>query len=84
MRQQIRRAMHDHDRLVIVFDYTDKRGRATRRVVSPIRFAASGSFLALCLSQEEPRMFQMDRVSNLKLVGAHHFLMPVPMQVLAS
>ncbi len=79
MRQQIRQAMDDHDRLVLLFDYTDKRGVVTRRVVSPIRFASNGCFLALCLSREEPRMFQMNRISDLQLAGAHHFLMPVPM-----
>lgn len=78
MRQQIRRAMYDHDRLVVVFDYTDKQGNRTRRVASPIRFAASGGVLALCLCREEPRLFYMDQISNLRLASAHRFLMPVP------
>lgn len=84
MRQQIRRAMGDPDRLVVVFDYQDKNGNCTRRVVSPIRFTTPDRFLGLCLSREEPRLFQMGRVSNLKVAGAHLFLMPVPLGVLSG
>ena len=83
MRQQIRRAMSDPDSLVLTFEYTDRRGQQTRRVVSPVRFVTSGRFLALCLSREEPRMFQMERMKNVRLARAHEFLMPVPMQVVS-
>ena len=78
MRQQIRRAMGDPDGLVLTFEYTDKKGNQTRRVVSPIRFVTSGRFLALCLAREEPRMFQLERMSNVRLKRACEFLMPVP------
>ena len=84
MRQQIQRAMQDPDGLVIVFDYTDKQGNQTKRVVSPIRFAGTGRFLALCLSREEPRMFQLQQMRNAQLAMAHEFLMPVPIEAIAS
>ena len=79
MRLQIRKAMQDPDGLVLTFDYTDKHGNQTRRVVSPVRFVAAGRFLALCLNREEPRMFQMERMENVQTAGAHLFMMPVPM-----
>ncbi len=81
MRRKINKAIHDPDHYVIVLDYLDKYGRASRRVVSPIRFAATNRFLALCLCREEPRTFQMERVTNVHLAPAHEFVMPVPMQV---
>ena len=83
MRQLIRRAMGDPDRTVIVFEYQDKKGNRTRRVVSPIRFSKANSFLALCLCREEPRMFQLDRCSNVKIQPAHEFAMPVPIAVVS-
>ena len=77
---RIRRAMGDPDRIVLLFDYQDKRGRKTRRITSPIRFASASSFLALCLSREEPRRFDVDRCTNLQLAPAHQFSMPVPLE----
>ncbi len=52
MRQFIYRAMHQSDDLVVEFDYTDAKGVATHRVVSPIRFLGRDRFLGLCLSRE--------------------------------
>lgn len=79
MRRMIHRAMYQPDDLVIEFDYTDARGAATHRVVSPIRFLASNRFLALCLSREEPRQFYLERCRNVRLAPAADVLMPVPM-----
>lgn len=73
-------AMHRSDELVITLDYLDSKGQVTRRVVSPIRFLSSGRFLALCLCRCEPRQFQLDRCSNLKLARAAEYVMPVEMQ----
>ncbi len=61
MKALIYRAMLQADDLVIVFDYVDQKGNATRRVVSPIRFASDSRFLGLCLSREEPRQFELSR-----------------------
>ncbi len=80
MKRQIRQAMQDPDRLVLLFEYCDKKGNQTQRVVSPIRFTSGQRFLALCLSREEPRMFQLDQMTNVRLGKAHEFLMPVPLQ----
>ncbi len=79
MRQMIYRAMHQSDDLVVTFDYTDAKGVATHRVVSPIRFLGGDRFLALCLSREEPRQFYVDRCQNMRLARAADFLMPVAM-----
>ena len=79
VRQFIYRAMHQSDDLVIEFDYTDAKGVATHRVVSPIRFLGRDRFLGLCLSCEEPRQFFLDRCQNLRLAPAADFLMPVAM-----
>jgi predicted DNA-binding transcriptional regulator YafY len=79
MRQIINRAMHQCDDLVIEFDYTDAKGVATHRVVSPIRFLGGDRFLALCLSREEPRQFYLERCRNVRLAQAADFLMPVAM-----
>ena len=79
MRQLIHRAMHQSDDLVVTFDYTDAKGVATHRVVSPIRFVGPNRFLALCLSREEPRQFYLDRCRNVRLARSADFLMPVAM-----
>jgi predicted DNA-binding transcriptional regulator YafY len=79
MRPLIVRAMHQSDDLVVEFDYTDAKGVATHRVVSPIRFLGRDRFLALCLSREEPRQFYLERCQNMRLAQAADFLMPVSM-----
>ena len=79
MRQLIHRAMHQPDDLVVEFDYTDARGNATHRVVSPIRFLGPDRFLGLCLSREEPRQFYLERCRNVRLAPAVEFVMPVAM-----
>jgi predicted DNA-binding transcriptional regulator YafY len=79
MRPLIFRAMHQSDDLVVEFDYTDAKGVATHRVVSPIRLLGRDRFLGLCLSREEPRQFYLDRCQNMRLAQAADFLMPVSM-----
>lgn len=74
----LRRAMHASDDLVISLEYVDSKGHKTRRVVSPIRFAAAGQFLALCLCRCEPRYFDIRRCSNIQLKRAEDYVMPVP------
>lgn len=72
----ITRAIIDTD-WVLSFDYTDRNNIQTRRVASPYRLDGH-TFLALCLSREEPRSFRVDRCSNMELRPAHLFLMPLP------
>ena len=79
MRNLIRRALQQSDDLVVVFDYCDSKGVASRRVVSPIRFMSQDRFLALCLSREEPRQFYLSRCQNVRLDLAANYLMPVAM-----
>ena len=74
--------MEDYDTFVVEIDYEDSRGHRTRRVVSPIRFLARDRFLALCLCSEAPRQFCLQRCANVKLRGAHHYVMPVPVETL--
>lgn len=76
-KQMIHTAMQRCDQLVLTLDYTDSKGEKTHRAVSPIRFLGSNRFLALCLCRCEPRQFQMDRCSNLRLRPAVEFVMPV-------
>lgn len=70
-------AMQCPDDLVVTLDYVDSKGKRTRRVVSPIRFVGSGSFLGLCLCRCEPRRFQIERCSKLELGRAIDYVMPV-------
>jgi len=74
------RAMQDPDNHVVTFDYADRNGVATRRVVSPIRWLDGERFLGLCLSREHPRQFHLDRCRDVVLAPAAQFLMPVPME----
>ena len=75
--QMIARAMRDPDNWVVELSYNDARGKQTRRVVSPIRFAGQGRFLALCLCAEACRQFRIDRCSDVQLKPAHEYVMPV-------
>ena len=84
MRALIQRAMYQSDDLVIVFDYVDSTGNASRRVVSPIRFVGEDRFLGLCLSREEPRQFHLSRCKNVRIGMAANFVMPVPLMTLPS
>jgi len=77
-------AMKCPDDLVVCLEYIDSKGVKTRRVVSPIRFVSGTSFLGLCLSRCEPRRFQLDRCSNLRLARAADFVMPVEITTLGS
>ncbi|EMI51760.1 WYL domain-containing protein [Rhodopirellula sallentina] len=75
----LRTAMLDADEWVVEFEYSDSKGKRTRRTVSPIRFAASGRFLALCLCREEPRQFYLNRCENFRLIRSADVMMPVEM-----
>ena len=77
MRALIQRAMQQSEDLVLVFNYCDANCFVSRRVVSPIRFMANGSFLALCLSREAPRQFYFDRCRNVRIDLATNYVMPV-------
>ncbi len=80
----IARAMQQSDDLVVVFDYVDAQGQATRRVVSPFRFVGNTSFMGLCLVREEPRRFDLSRCRNVKIDLAMNYVMPVnPEELLA-
>ena len=79
-RRMIKRAMDSPESCVLVIDYRDRSETRTRRVVSPIRFTGNDSFLGLCLCREEPRRFDLDRCSNVRLAPAHEYSMPVPIE----
>ena len=70
-------AMEDSDQLVVEFNYRDQDNVETKRIVSPMKFVSETDFLALCLSREEPRRFNIDRCSDMALDEAHKYVMPV-------
>jgi len=72
-------AMQHSDDLLVEFEYRDRKGKWSRRIVSPIRFSGGTAILGLCLSREEPRQFQIEYCRNLVLRFAHEYVMPVPM-----
>lgn len=72
--------MESPESCVLVIDYRDRSESRTRRVVSPIRFENKDSFLGLCLCREEPRRFDLDRCTNLRIAPAHEYSMPVPIE----
>lgn len=73
----VSRAMDDPDTWVLRLRYEGKDGEVTDRIVSPIRYVGSGSFLALCLCREEPRMFYLSQCKAFRLIPVHEVLMPV-------
>lgn len=66
---------------VIKLHYRDKAGVVTERIVSPIRFVGDSAMLALCLSREEPRRFELEMCSKIELLSANDVLMPVEIKV---
>lgn len=80
----IHRAIQQSDDLVIVFDYLDAKGQASRRVVSPYRFLGDSHFLGLCLTREEPRQFEISRCRNVKIDLASNYVMPVMFEALCA
>ena len=76
--QHIARAMQDPDHWLVELSYHNAKGKETKRVVSPIRFFGQERFLALCLCAEACRQFRVDRCSQIRLVPAHEYVMPVP------
>ena len=78
-RQAITQAMRDSDNFVIELEYTDSKGKVSRRVVSPIRFVTPDRFMALCLCREAPRVFYLKNCSNVSLQPAWKYVMPVEM-----
>lgn len=80
----IARAMQQSDDLVVVFDYVDAQGAATRRVVSPYRFVGISHFMGLCLVREEPRRFELNRCRNVRIDLAMNYVMPVNPEELSA
>ncbi len=78
-KRMVAHAMQHADDFVVQFEYRDRKGKWSRRVVSPIRFLSGGAMLGLCLCREEPRQFQLEYCRNLVLRFAHEILMPVPL-----
>ena len=78
-RQAIAQAMGDSDNFVIELEYTDSKGKVSRRVVSPIRFVTPDRFMALCLCREAPRVFYLKNCNNVSLQEAWKYVMPVEM-----
>ena len=75
-------SMNAPDDHVIRMHYTNKAGVVTERTVSPIRFIGQTAMMALCLSREEPRRFELDKCSKIELVDANDVLMPVEIRVI--
>jgi predicted DNA-binding transcriptional regulator YafY len=73
----IARTMQHSDDLVVVFEYRDRHGQMSRRVVSPIRFVGNDCWLGLCLSRAEPRQFQLQRCQNVRIGLACNYVMPL-------
>jgi predicted DNA-binding transcriptional regulator YafY len=73
----LNKAMHSPEEFVLRMHYTDKKGKLTQRVISPISIVNDQAFMALCLCREEPRRFQFDCCSNVELLNANDVLMPV-------
>ena len=83
MRHIIKYAMDNPDNVVVKMTYTDRNGAVTKRVVSPIAFTKSDRrFRALCLCREEPRVFRLDRCTDVCLAQASDYVMPVPIVVI--
>ncbi len=80
----INRAIQQSDDLVVVFDYVDTKGQASRRVVSPYRFLGDSHFLGLCLTREDPRQFQISSCRNLRIDLASNYMMPVVFDALTA
>jgi len=81
---KLNKAMNAESDWVIRMIYTDKSGVRTRRIVSPIKFIDRERMLALCLSRESPRHFELARCSDIELVDANDYVMPVPMEVIGG
>lgn len=80
----IARAIQQSEDLVVVFDYLDSKGVASRRVVSPYRFLGDSHFMGLCLTREEPRQFQISRCRNVRIDLAVNYVMPVMFEELCE
>lgn len=77
--QMLRTAMLDSDAWVIEMQYSDTKGKKTRRTISPIRFTGADRLLGLCLCREEPRQFHLARCTHFRLIPADEVIMPVEM-----
>ena len=75
-------SMNAPDNHVVRMRYRDKDGVVTERVVSPIRFIGRTAMMALCLSREEPRRFELDQCSQIELMDASDVLMPVELRII--
>lgn len=82
-RQTIHKAMSNPDEYALRLDYIAESGQVTNRTISPVRFEGRCDLrvLALCLGREQPRSFDIRRMSNLTLVSAADLLMPEPIEV---
>ena len=60
------------EREVVVLDYEDRSGEATRREVEPVGFVASDShwyLVAWCRLRQDGRSFRTDRIHGVRLTG---------------
>lgn len=80
----LNKAMQAPEEFVLRINYTDKKGKVTQRVISPIRLVDDEAFMALCLCREEPRRFLFSCCSSVELVSANDVLMPVEIVEVAS
>lgn len=78
VKDKIRKAMNDSDQWVICCHYTDRKGVATTRIISPIRFVDDTRIVAICLCREEPRQFVLSRMKNVRLMPSSEVQMPMP------
>lgn len=75
-------AMRESDTLALQIVYLDRDGCRTRRYVSPIRFVGPEKFLALCLSRESPRIFELEYCSQVQFVPTVSLQMPTKIEQL--
>lgn len=84
MNDRLDEAMNDPDSWVIRCHYTDRNGKETLRVISPVRWIDAKRILALCLCREEPRHFETARMRHVELVPAESVMMPEPIVEFAT
>jgi predicted DNA-binding transcriptional regulator YafY len=63
------------------FDYTDRRGQASSRLVEPLRLVRSGSrwyLVARDIDRRAWRTFRLDRVRQFETVGTHFEVVDPP------
>ena len=78
VRSVIVKAGLNPDEFAVEMVYRDKKGKRTRRTISPTKVEdGQDKFGAMCLCREELRTFCFENVEEAKLVRSHEVLAPV-------